>query len=60
MVLSSATVAAALPLYQNQFVATMQETSIVGYLAVIDLTRASSIVSRVTAVRTQRTLRLPA
>ncbi len=39
------TVAAALPLYQNQFVATMQETSIVGYLAVIDLTRASSIVS---------------
>lgn len=39
------TVAAALPLYQNQFVATMQETSVVGYLAVIDLTRASSIVS---------------
>ena len=39
------TVSAALPLYQNQFVATMQETSIVGYLAVIDLTRASSIVS---------------
>ena len=39
------TVAAALPLYQNQFVATMQETSVVGYLAVIDLTRAASIVS---------------
>ena len=39
------TVSAALPLYQNQFVATMQETSVVGYLAVIDLTRASSIVS---------------
>lgn len=39
------TVAAALPLYQNQFIATMQETSVVGYLAVIDLTRASSIVS---------------
>ena len=39
------TVTAALPLYQNQFVATMQETSVVGYLAVIDLTRASSIVS---------------
>ena len=39
------TVSAALPLYQNQFVATMQETSVVGYLAVVDLTRASSIVS---------------
>jgi len=39
------TVAAALPLYQNQFVATMQETSVVGYLAVVDLTRAFSIVS---------------
>lgn len=39
------TVAAALPLYRNQFVATMQETSVVGYLAVVDLTRASSIVS---------------
>ena len=39
------TVAAALPLYKNQFVATMQETSVVGYLAVIDLTRASSIIS---------------
>lgn len=39
------TVAAALPLYKNQFVATMQETSVVGYLAVVDLTRASSIVS---------------
>lgn len=39
------TVSAALPLYQNQFVASMQETSVVGYLAVIDLTRAASIVS---------------
>ena len=35
----------ALPLYKNQFIVTMQETSIVGYLAIIDLTRASSIVS---------------
>ncbi|MBR0419561.1 MAG: amino acid ABC transporter permease [Erysipelotrichaceae bacterium] len=35
----------ALPLYKNQFIFTMQETSIVGYLAIIDLTRASSIVS---------------
>lgn len=39
------TVAAALPLYKNQFIMTMQETSVVGYLAVVDLTRASSIVS---------------
>ena len=39
------TVTAALPLYRNQFVATLQETSVVGYLAVVDLTRASSIVS---------------
>lgn len=39
------TVTAALPLYQNQFVASMQETSVVGYLAVVDLTRAASIVS---------------
>ncbi len=39
------TVAAALPLYQNQFVATLQETSVVGYLAIVDLTRAASIVA---------------
>ena len=39
------TVTAALPLYQNQFVATLQETSVVGYLAVVDLTRASTIIS---------------
>lgn len=39
------TVTAALPLYQNQFISTMQETSVVGYLAIVDLTRASSIVS---------------
>ncbi len=39
------TVTAALPLYQNQFIATMQETSVVGYLAVVDLTRAASIIS---------------
>ena len=38
-------VTAALPLYQNQFVATLQETSVVGYLAVVDLTRASTIIS---------------
>lgn len=39
------TVTAALPLYQNQFVASMQETSVVGYLAIVDLTRAASIIS---------------
>ena len=37
--------AAALPLCKNQFVYTMQETSVVGYLAIMDLTRASSVVS---------------
>ena len=36
---------AALPLYQNQFIVTMQETSVVGYLAVVDLTQAASIIS---------------
>lgn len=36
---------AALPLYRNQFIASMQETSVVGYLAVVDLTRASSIIT---------------
>ena len=39
------TVMVALPLYRNQFIATLQETSVVGYLAVVDLTRASSVVS---------------
>lgn len=37
--------AAALPLCQNQFIATMQESSVVGYLAVMDMTRAASIVA---------------
>ena len=36
---------AAMPLVKNQFVYTMQETSIVGYLAIMDLTRAYSVVS---------------
>ncbi len=36
---------AALPLYINQFIVTMQETSVVGYLAIVDLTRAASIIS---------------
>lgn len=39
------TVRIALPLYQNQFVATLQETSIVGHLAVQDLTRANDIIA---------------
>ena len=38
------TVTAALPLYKNQFIMSMQETSVVGYLAIVDLTRAASIV----------------
>lgn len=38
-------VKAALPLCKNQFIATMQETSVVGYLAVMDLTKASSVVT---------------
>lgn len=38
-------VASALPIYKNQFVITLQETSIVGYLAIMDLTRASDIVT---------------
>ncbi|WP_082174696.1 amino acid ABC transporter permease [Flexilinea flocculi] len=38
-------VKAALPLYKNQFIATLQETSIVGFLAIQDLTRASSIIA---------------
>ena len=35
----------ALPVYKNQFIITMQETSIVGYLAIMDLTRASDVVT---------------
>lgn len=35
----------ALPIYKNQFVITLQETSVVGYLAVMDLTRASEVVT---------------
>lgn len=38
-------IATALPVYKNQFVLTLQETSIVGYLAIMDLTRASEIVT---------------
>ena len=38
-------VTTALPLYTNQFIVSMQETSIVGFLAITDLTRASSIVA---------------
>ena len=34
-----------LPVYKNQFIITMQETSIVGYLAIMDLTRASDIIT---------------
>lgn len=39
------TVRVALPIYKNQFVITLQETAIVGYLAVQDLTRASEIIA---------------
>lgn len=35
----------ALPVYKNQFIVTLQETSIVGFLAVQDLTRASNIIA---------------
>lgn len=35
----------ALPVYQNQFVLTLQDTSVVGYIALQDLTRASNIVT---------------
>lgn len=38
-------VSSALPIYKNQFIITLQETAIVGYLAIVDLTRASDIVS---------------
>lgn len=34
-----------LPVYKNQLIITMQETSLVGFLAINDLTRASSIIS---------------
>ena len=37
-------ISTALPVYKNQFVITMQETSVVGYLAVMDLTRASEVI----------------
>ncbi|WP_026658377.1 ABC transporter permease subunit [Butyrivibrio sp. AC2005] len=33
-----------LELYKNQFILNMQETAVVGYVALVDLTRASSIV----------------
>ena len=39
------TVKTALPVYKNQFISCLQETSVVGYLAIMDLTRASDIVS---------------
>ena len=39
------TVQQAKPLYTDQFILTLQETSVVGYLAIVDLTRAASIVS---------------
>lgn len=39
------TVENVLPVYKNQFVSTLQETSVVGYIAVLDLTRASDVVS---------------
>lgn len=35
----------AMPVYRNQFINTMQETSIAGFLAIPDLTRASSIIT---------------
>lgn len=35
----------ALPVYKNQFITTLQETSIVGFLAIQDLTRASNILA---------------
>ena len=38
-------VTAAKPVYKNQFISTMQETSVVGYIAIMDLTRASSVVT---------------
>lgn len=38
-------ISTALPVYKNQFVITLQETSVVGYLAIMDLTRASEIVT---------------
>ena len=39
------TIESAMPLYINQFIVSMQETSVVGYLAIVDLTRAASIIS---------------
>lgn len=34
-----------LELYKNQFILNMQDTAVVGYIALVDLTRASSIIS---------------
>lgn len=39
------TVKNAMPLYKNEFILTLQETSIVGYVAIQDLTKASNIVT---------------
>lgn len=39
------TIKTALPVYKNQFVSCLQETSVVGYIAIVDLTRASDIIS---------------
>jgi ABC-type amino acid transport system permease subunit len=35
----------ALPVYKNQLIITMQETSLVGFLAINDLTRASQVIT---------------
>lgn len=35
----------AMPLYRNQFIQTLQETAVVGYIAIEDLTRASDVIS---------------
>lgn len=36
---------AVMPLYQDQFITIMQETSVVGYLALMDLTKAGDIIT---------------
>ena len=41
------TIKTALPVYKNQVISCLQETSVVGYLAILDLTRASDIVFRI-------------
>lgn len=38
-------VASALPVYKNQLIITLQETSLVGFLAINDLTRSSQVIS---------------